>query len=1015
MQTQHDAAAEEAILSSERVFRARLLIDWNQNGLFEHPLSDMSEFIVSASTDRSLSGSAPEEVMLVQGASAAELTVQLQGEYENILLPSIFSPFNTNSPLIDVPMVGAEVTYEIGVETPLGIFWYPQFVGNVRTTTPNRATNQVEITALDRVEMLRQPVKFPPYAASDYWNNTGRIEAQLIDSSWVIDHCLKHCDTSATAYRWTTRDELGIPEGNPEGIQLWVSHNGAWIPNVGWLPGYEEQSFAAPELTGVPLYERNGQPPADAPDPENKPFTLSSQGADANLGLPSDPYNANRGKTSSKRFNRYWCLDRDLMKPLGTHYFGFTLNTTGNNGDYFRTASTHLVMHIYIGGYQHLQITCTNGKLRISRVYAHNHPTTSLRNVRVNGPEVTVPAEAGSYLVFGVLDNTKETGTRAYLSVGDVATGWQTLGGAPANDEAADFLKGLVQIAPTVGMSDIFYGTRDMEGAPADPAQASRPPKYSATLDDGLQSLSFLPLRNGDEAWQVITDVAAAEYGSVFWDEEGRFRFWNLRTLLLKQNDTVRNFTLDDVSGLQLTNTLDSVRNIWSVAPSRAVETSYGIAYSANSEDEFYVPGRTIKTFRIWSDEVYAPDPDPVPRFHGDIKDAEGNVVTEATWNDEIKHGYVVQYLQGGEWVEINSRIGVEIRANFDGLGNLTVRIDNRWNEPIRLCYGDGDSPAFHLGGTKIERFDPVTVTVRNVESVAKYGGRNLKIEGDWIQDGYSYEIARGYLMPRWLEPNPVTDAITVAGDPRVQLGDTIEISDPEGFGVSMLFQIIGIRREFSLDGGLIDTYTVERVTEWDEPIPPPPPEPEPNEVVRTNICPNPACQNNASGYFGGGARTASIDDPGMPRSTGYKTTRASNLVIGPRIKARPGKAYRMSAYLKGNGGASSGAHYIDWYDSNGWFASTSPDVNSYRVNNGRVIWVSTGTHPAPSGTCEALMIFAEGTGSGVIVTGVVYEEADSLEAMPNRDDFFDGDSPGAYWNGTDGSSTSTVVQLDTP
>src|SRR5690606_28179559 len=64
----------------------------------------------------------------------------------------------------------------------------------------------------------------------------------------------------------------------------------------------------------------------------------------------------------------------------------------------------------------------------------------------------------------------------------------------------------------------------------------------------------------------------------------------------------------------------------------------------------------------------------------------------------------------------------------------------------------------------------------------------------------------------RTVEPIPTTDAITIAGDPRLQMGDTIEIKDPEGMGETLRVQILGISRTFSRDGGLEDVLTVELV-----------------------------------------------------------------------------------------------------------------------------------------------------------------------------------------------------------
>src|SRR5690606_4345169 len=65
-------------------------------------------------------------------------------------------------------------------------------------------------------------------------------------------------------------------------------------------------------------------------------------------------------------------------------------------------------------------------------------------------------------------------------------------------------------------------------------------------------------------------------------------------------------------------------------------------------------------------------------------------------------------------------------------------------------------------------------------------------------------------IMRRVEEPLPTTDAITIAGDPRLQLGDAIVVTDPSGLGDEMPMQILGINREWDIEGGLTDTLTVQ-------------------------------------------------------------------------------------------------------------------------------------------------------------------------------------------------------------
>ncbi|MFD1050773.1 hypothetical protein ACFQ1S_37210, partial [Kibdelosporangium lantanae] len=84
-------AAEAAITSRERHIRIKVEVDWNKNGTFDHALSDLSPYVSAATTDRSLRGSAPEELLLIEGASAAELSLTLYGTFQGLSFSAVFS------------------------------------------------------------------------------------------------------------------------------------------------------------------------------------------------------------------------------------------------------------------------------------------------------------------------------------------------------------------------------------------------------------------------------------------------------------------------------------------------------------------------------------------------------------------------------------------------------------------------------------------------------------------------------------------------------------------------------------------------------------------------------------------------------------------------------------------------------------------------------------------------------------------------------------------------------------
>lgn len=772
--------AEEAIRSFERRFRLEIVVDWNQNGRYDHPLSDLSSYVSNAVVDRSLRGSAPEELMLIEGASAAELTFTAYGEYEGLPFSAVFSPYNGLSPMYLKNVIGAEVKYRIGVETVLGVVWYPQFTGNIRTITPNRGDSTVEFTALDRVEKLRKPVRFPVYAMSDEHVSYGETDSQLVRSHWVIDHCLRQCDVSPTPLRPTYRSETGLPPDSTEGPQFFVSGNGAYLPTLGWLDNMNADSFPNP---GKAMYAQNG--PKHPAAPGDAPTPLSLNG----LGLPiGHAY----GDPSQQGIIRYWVVDRESQGT--THYLGCTINT--QDGAY-KTIESHNVLEVRTGDLFELWIQVETGKMRGVVWNAHTMA------VMFASTWVTIPDGQSHVDLFVQWDNSDTTGGRIYAMAGANNNGGFIKYGDRVTNGIYDDIQGRVTIGQALSLSDVFYASRNYYGSGPNRDEAVRSAKYAAALDVGLNRFSHLPVRQ-DDAWNIITEVAAAEFGSVFWDEEGRFRFWNYDTMLAKQANPVRTVTLDDVSGLQITNTFDSVRNVYTAQATR--KRSQGIVriYESHDEWEFHVPAFSWKRFRLWIDDVVSPLTFKVQRYVNDP--AFGPV-----WSDAVDHGYALQFFWEGTWQAIDDIPGIEINAYYTAQGYLVVTVLNNYGAPIRLTTNDG-RPAFRLSGTKVFDYGTVPITVQDSASIDRYGARNYELSGDWYQDSITEGTLLSKLLTRTSKPIPTTDAITMAGDPRLQLGDTVELRDEEGFGEQMKLQIYGIRREFDVDSGLTDTLTVEMI-----------------------------------------------------------------------------------------------------------------------------------------------------------------------------------------------------------
>lgn len=807
MQTQGGAPAAVAIerTGGKRYFRKEVLVDWNRNGLFDHELSDITDLVDEITVERSLSGSAPAEIMLVEGFAAAQLSITLDGEYQGLPVVAVFSTYNGFSPLYTVDQQGCLITYRIGVDTSVGTVWYNQFVGKIRTSYPKRSTGKVTLTALDRAEDMRQPVTFPIWATGSYMAMRGWEEAQLMDSQWAVDHCLRTADVSPTPYRPLLNGETFFANN-----QFWLSGNGSWVPNIGYIDSIRIQGFPKSEGTGADLYVQEGTPhpsvATEAIATSRRPVHLGAMGSDATGYRPTVEANHPSDKRQQSNFKQYRAANTEVMSIFGTNWFGFTLITHGPNGTWWSTQNTD-VLAIRLGAQMVAKIQINAG---IARVRFENIET----GTTANGPSLTLPTGQDSVQIDARLQVRTTDVCRMHLLVNSANGGFgQTTFTSYDGTTPEDNQQGLVILNHQVGLQDVYW-TQRFISITSDLTEsqiqdnARKPAAHGAILDRGLNRLTVTPTRSYEDAWAVVSSVAAAEYASVFFDESGVFRLWTRDTLLSKQATAVRTLTLDDTEDLGNQTSADSVRNI--VTADTVVATSdVARTFEASEVDQFVIlAGQTIR-FRIRVDDMVSITPWKVPRYA-----SVADVNVPLAWTDAISFGYVVQFeTSPGVWVEQNNKVsGVDITAAIDLDYNLAIRVFNGYTINARFAT-DGGSPALRLSGTKVFKQENIQVQVRDQSSINKYGPRNLPIGGDWVQQQPAVVTNLvDYTLDRSTIPIPTTDELPILGDPRLQIGDCVDVADPNGIGELIKLQLLGYKRTLSRDSGLTDRLTVELI-----------------------------------------------------------------------------------------------------------------------------------------------------------------------------------------------------------
>jgi len=177
--------------------------------------------------------------------------------------------------------------------------------------------------------------------------------------------------------------------------------------------------------------------------------------------------------------------------------------------------------------------------------------------------------------------------------------------------------------------------------------------------------------------------------------------------------------------------------------------------------------------------------------------------------------------------------------------------------------------------------------------------------------------------------------------------------------------------------------------------------------ATRRNLCPNPSCKNNATGWGGNSTMARGTGFTGTPRSTGISYT-GNGYSQTPTGVCVPGDIFTVSFYIKNRTGFTYSARtvYVSYTRSSG--GDTFPETFTVTPGvDGNVARGSFTTAAAPANATGIYLIIdsLNGTlGNGFEISAVMYEKVGSLG------DYFDGDSIFAVWDGADGNSTSTYT-----
>lgn len=822
MQLPNDSTLKLSVESQDQEIHVELLFDWDRDGSFAHEYSDLSAMVVQADMDKSLTGALPVDAPVIEGVSATELNLTLSGDRGDDLTTSaaeLFSPYQPRSPLYGKAVKGTPVRYSIVIRSAEAHFssTVRQFTGKIREAKVTASTGEVSLTCIDAVQDLQRLISIPPFANSQ---SPTHIHQQ-VNSSWMLDRVLRangfyssppnHPDACFSAtLAGSFVPEIGLV--NIGAAPVWIT-NGGWAgPEVdpwavvngtvalrhdAWLESWyltAANNIPRPDVGRTIGVAAQFQRPWVAGANQNASVMQCLNGKIENVTVPN------------------FGTDRTAWIELAMTQTGTVAIRTYNNFNGRNESKELISAYLVPGGSSTSPFVGVQGEAKFLAdgvklsVKVGNNPWESK----------TIPGSFGEYV-----PPTEFPGFPfiEWPLSARVLTGWQTIKNAQTY---ATFLE-----QHTVFKSD-FVPT--------------------AKLDMGLNRLAFIPDLRSVNSWETLKEIVEAEFGSLFVDEHGVVTFWNRRTTRDAKLTRDRVFTASQVSDLTLSDLTDVIRNDFT-GVTTLKEMEYGSAWTAASaayvvDSRVTPPARRTPTEMNW----YKINPGFI-RFGAEVR----NFIYPSLLGRNCI-GYVspadFKYYEDGRWFRNcsaviastgaippntghNPRGGGPMTVDIwlASQGTLTLDLFNFHNETIQMSTGlinsatveqtagsTRDRYALEVPGWLLADRDGVPYRTFDQTSIDTYGHRPYEIsESVWRQLPAQMTYIADLLKNEMGFAVPLIEDIETSADPRIQLGDTIEIQEAGAVGDTLIAIVSGVKRSIG-PGGFTDTYSLKlthRPSSW--------------------------------------------------------------------------------------------------------------------------------------------------------------------------------------------------------
>jgi hypothetical protein len=743
-----------AILAQERRPLVRLRVDWARNGNYTDTYDDLSADVVSVDTNCDLTTDLPPQAKLFSGSAAAEATVTL-GHRDPAGDPAKhaawhYSPLNTASPLFGVRRKGAPALLEFGFNGASGPEYVTVLTGSVRSLQVLSGGRVAVMRIADRSETMRKQVTLPMVIA-DGQTESGILIRPGLRTTFLADWVARKCGYYASPPPRT-------------GCKFLATHHGSGYPEVGTIREHHGQ-FGS-ELGFVPT----------AIDPTTPKFVTAIHTAGAAGGAEDVTYllggtgTISCNNTRTMLWEGWRKFDRvDIDQPL------FLVFKGGSGAEWIS------------GWWQE-----STGQFKLS----FNRGGTDPTNRTATGPTVS-PGTTGWHY-FGVHVAFNSTGVDVTFrydaaTTGPVSVATPSVTNSPALDTIAAF-QGKVSsyvdawydgyaeadqltTEATVGTwNNGFVPTADI--------------RASASVDTKI--VATPPAT--EQGWTLFQQIAAAEFATAGFTEPGMLSYWP-RTRWTSPPYTTSQRTLSAASSvkeLETVEAIDQVRNRIIIRAQIPETLASGDVWRLATAVRILGSGAT-KTIIA---ELDRPATNIDTTFVSSVTGADGSRYAAGTEKDgsglQISNLTIVATVLGPTTVKLAI-------TNPGANGWLTC--DANLSAPL------AGKPYLVIEGQPVEFNQDVVSSktrtdVTNATSISNYGEQMLELEDNpFRQDLDMVEGVAVDLAADLADPGPAMSDVPIVADPRLQLGDRVQVVDLEGLAFTAEFHLSRIQTTFDGEG----------------------------------------------------------------------------------------------------------------------------------------------------------------------------------------------------------------------